>query len=250
MEAMVKNALYGIITAKTMGVNDPTVGILNLDGARQVEKALKELCFNGYKINFAESERADGGCVMRGNDLLGGVADVMVTDTLTGNILMKVFSSYTTGGSYEALGYGYGPGVGENNDRIILILSRASGTPVVANAIKYAARLVQGNLAEVAKEEFAKAKKAKLDDILKSLTKDTSKAKKDDGEAVTAPPKEPVTGAIAGVDIMVLEDAVQELWKKGIYAESGMGCTGPIVRVAEDKIDTALQLLKDADFVS
>lgn len=159
MEAMVKNALYGIITAKTMGVNDPTVGILNLDGARQVEKALKELCFNGYKINFAESERADGGCVMRGNDLLGGVADVMVTDTLTGNILMKVFSSYTTGGSYEALGYGYGPGVGENNDRIILILSRASGTPVVANAIKYAARLVQGNLAEVAKEEFAKAKK-------------------------------------------------------------------------------------------
>lgn len=82
------------------------------------------------------------------------------------------------------------------------------------------------------------------------MTKDTSKAKKDDGEAVTAPPKEPVTGAIAGVDIMVLEDAVQELWKKGIYAESGMGCTGPIVRVAEDKIDTALQLLKDADFVS
>ncbi len=250
MEAMVKNALYGIIIAKTMGVEDPSVGILNLDGARQVEKALKELCFNGYKINFAESERADGGSVMRGNDLLGGVADVMVTDTLTGNILMKVFSSYTTGGSYEAMGYGYGPGVGEDNDRIILILSRASGTPVVANAIKYAAKLVHGNLKQVAKEEFAKARKAKLDDILKSLTKDAGKSKKDDGETVAAPPKEPVTGAIAGVDIMVLEDAVQELWKNGIYAESGMGCTGPIVRVAEDKIDTALQLLKDADFVS
>ena len=26
-----------------------------------------------------------------------------------------------------------------------------------------------------------------------------------------------------------LEDAVKALWKAGIYAESGMGCTGPIV---------------------
>ena len=30
---------------------------------------------------------------MRGNDLLMGIPDVMVTDTLTGNLLMKVFSS-------------------------------------------------------------------------------------------------------------------------------------------------------------
>ncbi len=27
-----------------------------------------------------------------------------------------------------------------------------------------------------------------------------------------------------------LEDAVQLLWSKNICAESGMGCTGPIVR--------------------
>lgn len=250
VEAMVKNALYGIITAKTMGIKEPTVGILNLDGARQVERALKELNANGYTINFAESGRADGGAVMRGNDLLGGTSDVMVTDTLTGNIMMKVFSSYTTGGSYEAMGYGYGPGVGENYDRIILILSRASGKPVVANAIRYAARLVQGNLSEIAKTEFANARKAKFDDILKSIIKDINKTKKENNEEATAPPKEVVTGTISGIDIMDLEDAVHELWKNGVYAESGMGCTGPIVRVAEDKIDIAAQILRKECIIS
>ncbi len=34
-------------------------------------------------MNFAESNRADGGVLMRGNDLLQGVPDVMVNDTLT-----------------------------------------------------------------------------------------------------------------------------------------------------------------------
>jgi len=249
VEAMVKNALYGIITAKAMGIKEPTVGILNLDGARQVERALKELNSSGYPINFSESVRSDGGAVMRGNDLLAGTVDVMVTDTLTGNIMMKVFSSYTTGGSYEAMGFGYGPGVGEGYDRIILILSRASGVPVVANAIQYAAKLAQGKLTEVAKAEFAKAKAAKLEDILKSLTKDVKKAKAED-EDVAEPPKEVVTGSISGIDIMDLEDAVKALWKEGIYAESGMGCTGPIVLVHEEKIHKATEVLGKAGFVA
>ncbi|KXG78881.1 glycine/sarcosine/betaine reductase complex component C subunit alpha [Thermotalea metallivorans] len=249
VEAMVKNALYGIITAKAMGIENPTVGILNLDGARQVERALKELNANGYKINFSESIRSDGGAVMRGNDLLAGSVDVMVTDTLTGNIMMKVFSSYTTGGSYEALGYGYGPGIGEGYDRIILILSRASGVPVVANAIQYAAKLAQGKLTEVAKAEFAKAKAAKFDEILKSLTKDAKKAPAET-ETVTAPAQEVVTGSISGIDIMDLEDAVKTLWKAGIYAESGMGCTGPIVLVHEEKVHKATEILSQAGFVA
>ncbi|QEK11851.1 glycine reductase [Crassaminicella thermophila] len=247
-EAMVKNALYGIITAKAMGINEPTVGILNLDGARQVERALKELDANGYKINFAESMRSDGGAVMRGNDLLGGTADVMVTDTLTGNIMMKVFSSYTTGGSYEALGYGYGPGIGDGYERIILILSRASGVPVVANALKYAAKLSQGKLIEVAREEFEKAKNANFEEILRSITKDNKKVKED--EEVSVPPKEIVTGSISGIDIMDLEDAVKVLWKAGIYAESGMGCTGPIVLVNEEKLNEATDVLSKAGFVA
>lgn len=249
VEAMVKNALYGIITAKANGIKNPTLGILNLDGARQVEKALKELKANGYEINFSQSMRADGGAVMRGNDLLAGTPDIMVQDTLTGNVFMKVFSAYNTGGDYESMGYGYGPGIGEEQNRTILIISRASGIPVVANAIQYAAELVKGNLQEIAKEEFAKAKKAKLDDILKTITKDNRKTKEEDQEEIPAPPKEVVTGSISGIDIMDLEDAVKEVWKKGIYAESGMGCTGPILMVNEEKVNKVLIILREAGYV-
>ena len=55
----------------------------------------------------------------------------MINDTLTGNLLMKVFSSFTTGGSYEAQGFGYGPVLEKIMIETILIISRASGTPVV-----------------------------------------------------------------------------------------------------------------------
>jgi hypothetical protein len=246
-EAMVKNALHGIITAKSMGVENPTVGILNLDGARQVERALKDLDSKGYKINFAESMRSDGGSVMRGNDLLCGTADVMVTDTLTGNIMMKVFSSFTTGGSYEASGFGYGPGIGEDYDRTILILSRASGLPVVANALSYAKDLSKGKLAEKCSNEFANAKKAGLIKILESL-KETKKVEAT--EEVKIPEKEIVTGQIAGIDIMDLEDAVTSLWKENIYAESGMGCTGPIVRVNEARLESAKAALVKAEYLA
>ena len=249
VEAMVINGINGIITAKAMGIENPTVGILNVDGARQVERAFKELSNNGYKVNLTESMRADGGSVMRGNDLLAGVPDVMVTDTLTGNILMKVFSSYTTGGSYESLGYGYGPGIGEGYERTILILSRASGIPVVANAISYGADLIRGNVLETSKKEFELANKAGLKDILKDLTKDTKKPQAED-EEIVMPEKETVTATIEGIDIMELEDAVRVLWKENIYAESGMGCTGPIVMVNEEKMANAIEILGKAGYVS
>ncbi len=248
-EAMLKNALYGISTAKAMGVKDPTVGILNVDNARGVERALRQLDENGYKINFGESGRADGGSVMRGNDLLMGSVDVMVTDTLTGNILMKMFSSYATGGSYEATGFGYGPGIGFDYDRAILILSRASGVPVVANALRYAAQLAKGDLRNVVKSEYEKVKAAGLDAVVASLApKKESSAS--EGTPVTAPPKEVVTGSISGIDIMDLEDAVEKLWRSGIYAESGMGCTGPIVMVSEAKEQEAIKVLAEAGFVA
>ena len=38
VEAMVRNAIYGIATAKATGLKNPTVGILNVDGARAVER--------------------------------------------------------------------------------------------------------------------------------------------------------------------------------------------------------------------
>lgn len=244
--SMVKNAIYGIITAKAIGIKEPTVGLLNVDGVRTVERSLKTLSENGYKINFAESMRADGGVVMRGNDLLTGTPDIMVQDTLTGNVLMKVFSSYSTGGSYEAVGYGYGPGIGEGYNRTILILSRASGVPVVANALKYGAELAKGKVKEVAKEEFAAAKKAGLEDILNGLMQDNKKVSE---EKVEAPPKEIVTGEISGIDVLDLEDAVVAVWKIGIYAESGMGCTGPIVLVSEEKIEAATVAIKEAGYL-
>lgn len=247
VEAMVKNGIFGIIAAKAMGIENPTVGILNVDGARPVERTFKELDSKGYKINFSESGRADGGSVMRGNDLLTGQPDVMINDTLTGNILMKMFSSYTTGGSYESQGFGYGPGIGEAYDRTILILSRASGVPVVANALSYAASLVRGNLAKIAKDEFEAANKAGLKAILEELTKETKKSDSDE-EEVEAPPKETVTATIDGIDIMELEDAVQVLWKEKVYAESGMGCTGPIVMVNEARLNESLKILAKAGY--
>ncbi len=248
-EAMIKNAVYGIITAKTMGIKEPNVGILNLDGARQVEKALKELDKNGYKINFANSLRADGGSVMRGNDLLKGTPDVMVTDTLTGNLLMKVFSSYTTGGSYEGFGYGYGPGIGEDYERNILILSRASGVPVVANAIEYAKNLVKGNINKLIKEEFKKANEAKLKDILSSIENKEDKKIKDE-EEVPMPTKEIATASISGIDVMDIEDAQKTLWKEGIYAEGGMGCTGPVIKVNDKNYDKAAEILTEKGFIA
>jgi hypothetical protein len=246
-EAMVKNALYGIITAKAMGIESPSVGILNVDNARGVERGLKTLNENGYKINFGESGRADGGSVMRGNDLLMGSVDIMVMDTLTGNIMMKMFSSFTTGGSYEASGYGYGPGIGLDYERAILILSRASGVPVVANAIKYAASLAKGQLIDVAKSEVKKAKAAGLDAILKSFHKEAPKTAE---VTVAAPPKEVVTSDISGIDIMDLDAACEALWKEEIYAESGMGCTGPIVLVNEKNHEKAIEVLNKAGYVA
>lgn len=246
IESMVRNAIYGVATAKSIGIKKPKVGILNVDGARQVEKCLKELKENGYDLEFAESIRADGGSVMRGNDLLAGAPDVMVTDTLSGNIFMKVFSSFTTGGDYESSGYGYGPGVGEDYNRKILILSRASGTPVVANALKYAYDVAKGNVSEIAKNEFKVAKKAKFDEIISSTTKKEAKT----SEEVKCPEKEVVTTQISGIDIMDLEEAVKELWKNNVYAESGMGCTGPIVLVNESKGEIAVKFLLKAGYTA
>lgn len=247
IEGMIKNAIYGIIAAKACGKHNPTVGILNVDGARQAEIALKQLKENGYNITFAESGRADGGCVMRGNDVLQGSPDVMVCDSLSGNILIKMLSSFATGGSFEASGYGYGPGIGEGYEQLVMIISRASGAPVITGAIRYAAQLVKGNIFEVAAGEFAAADKAGLKGILSARKADKPAAAQ---ETVQAPPKEVVTAQISGIEIMDLEDGVSALWKVGIYAESGMGCTGPIILVSDANQQRAEEELKKAGYIS
>lgn len=250
VEGMVKNAIYGIITAKACGIKNPTVGIANVDGARQVEIALKTLKGKGYDINFAQSDRADGGIVMRGNDLMTASADVMVTDSLTGNLLIKMFSAYNSGGKYESLGYGYGPGIGKDFNKLIMIISRASGAPVIEGAIKFAAELVSNDVHNISKEEFAKVEKVGFSEVLQGLKKSKPQVSEVTEEKVEAPEKEVVTEQISGVDVMDLEDAVKVLWKNKIYAESGMGCTGPIVLVSPANVDKSRALLIEAKFIS
>lgn len=248
VEGMIKNAIYGIITAKACGIKEPSVGILNVEGAKQVEAALKKLSNGGYKIKFAESSRADGGCSMRGNDVLQGSADVMVCDSLSGNILMKMLAAGTSGGSYETAGYGYGPGIAEDYNKLVMIVSRASGAPVLRDAIRYADQLIKGKVHEIAKAEFAAANKAGYKDILKQYT--ASKKSEESVEDVKCPAKEVVTSQIPGIEIMDLEDGTKALWKEGIYAESGMGCTGPVILVSDKNLEKAREILLKAEFIT
>lgn len=246
---LVKNTVYGIIAAKAGGVEDPSVGILNIDGARQAEKALVRLKENGYEFRLAMSSRKNDDNVMRGNDLLTGSADVMVMDSLTGNLMMKLLSAYTTGGSYESVGYGYGPGIGENYDKLVMIVSRASGASVIAGAVEYAAKLLENDWQKIAKAEFKKADQAGLKEILESC-KAPGKGADAAKATAKAPQKEVVTAQIAGIEVMDLEDAVAALWQEGIYAESGMGCTGPIVLVNDAKLEQAREILEKAGYIS
>jgi type III secretory pathway lipoprotein EscJ len=49
---------------------------------------------------------------------------------------------------------------------------------------------------------------------------------------------------------MELENAVKVLWKNGVYAESGMGCTGPILMVNEEKLPKAVNILSKEGYIS
>ena len=227
VEAMVLNAIYGIAVAKARGIKDPKVGILNVDGAQLVYRSLKRLAEQGYGITFGSSLRQDGGPILRGNDLIAGSVDICITDTLTGNVLVKVFGAYNTGGNYESLGWGYGPSVGEDWPYVISIISRASGACVIANSIRFTAEAVTAGLPSIAKKELSMAKTCGLDGILADLhVKDEEKK-----SAVEPPKPEPTDKEIHGVDVLTIEDAVRVLWAHGIYAESAMGCTGPVIKV-------------------
>ena len=46
-----------------------------------------------------------------------------------------------------------------------------------------------------------------------------------------------------------LEDAAKALWKAGIYAETGMGCTGPLVMMSEANLAKSQEILKAAGYI-
>ena len=242
---MLRNAIYGIAVAKSAGIPEPTVGVLNLDGAQTVLRALQKLKDNGYGINFAESIRKDGGAILRGNDLLAGAADVCVTDTLTGNVLMKLFGAWTTGGNYEAMGWGYGPSAGEGWNKVISIISRASGAPVIASALSLNASAAKNGLPAIVAKELAAAKAAGLDDLIEAMQPKQAAAEED----VKAPVAEPTDEEIHGVDVLEIENAVKALWKAGIYAESSMGCTGPVIKFAKKNEEKVKEVLVAANYL-
>jgi hypothetical protein len=100
----------------------------------------------------------------------------------------------------------------------------------------------------VYREELALARKAGLDRLLNERREAASS--KQAVEQIVAPPSEVVTEQIQGIDVMDLEDAVHLLWSKNIYAESGMGCTGPIVRISTANLEQASVILREGGFVS
>ncbi|HAK40440.1 MAG TPA: glycine/sarcosine/betaine reductase complex component C subunit alpha [Synergistales bacterium] len=245
IEAMVRNAVYGVATARSIGMSDPTVGILNIDGAQTAFRALLKLRDNGFPLSFGSSVRKDGGAILRGNDILAGAVDVCVTDTLTGNVLIKMFSAFTTGGGYEATGWGYGPSVGGGWPFIVSIISRASGAPVISGALQFSAAAAAGGLPEKIAEHLALADKAGLTEILSGLRPSRTREEAE----VSMPPSEPTEDEIHGIDVLSIEDAVRALWKRGIYAESAMGCTGPVVKVPGRVLAEAEEALRSEGFI-
>ena len=260
VKGLVLNTIAGIAAAKAYGVTDPSVGFLNLDGAVSALKAVKQLSNAGYRVNLKSSYRGDA--LLRGNDILSGTADVVVCDSLTGNVIIKLLSAYSTAGRLEVAGSGYGIGLG-NMENIISIISRASGAPVIADAVLFTARMVKNGLLSVYREELAGARKAGLDKIIKGLTGEPDS---EGGANYTAmnsgissgtalksgisePAREPVESEIEGIDVLSIDKAVELLKGKGIYCEPGMGCTGPVIMVSGKKKRDASKILKGEDFI-
>lgn len=250
--AMVLNAVAGAGVAKACGIREPSLGIVNLEGGLSARRELKRLAEQGYRINWGVSQRSGGGELLRGNDLLSGQVDVAVTDTLTGNLLMKLFSAYSTGGGYEALGYGYGPGVGpilgQGYNKLIMIVSRASGAPVVAGTVRYAAELIRGRVKERVAEEYTLAglnNKYSFPVISEDESSVPALKKKEPKEIIT----KNLTAEIPGIDILELENALDSLINEGIPASSGMGCTGPVLLVSPTDLTNARIILADNGFI-
>lgn len=249
IEALIKNVIAGIAVAKADGILEPSVGLLNLEGSLVAKRGLDELVANGYSINWATSSRKDKDILLRGNDLLSGEADVIIADSLCGNILVKIFSSYLNGGKKEIIGYGYGPGVGENTNRIINIISRASGKSVIANALKFTAIMIKNKLFQIYKNELEKACQCGLDRVIEKYSSGPSTitlayANNKQRDFKKLPPKVILDEEIEGIDVMEIERAVTCLLDNYIYATSGMGCVGPVIMLNKKDKEKAIEILQ------
>ncbi len=259
VEALVLNGIYGQAAARAYGLIDPVVGFLNLDGAAIARKTFSRLIDNGYQCRLGVSARGD--ILLRGNDVLGGTVDVLVCDSLTGNVITKLLGSYENHGAVETSGSGYGPGIGEV-ERLVVIISRATAAPVVRDALLFTARLARSGLLSIYKREITAAKEAGLENLLLEIRRQgTAHGQMNTGEGLdsnggnseASPVKHPsrkvVDREIGGIDVLLIEDAVALLMGKGLFCEPGMGCTGPVVMVAGEDREKAEAVLKDANLL-
>lgn len=228
VSAMVRNAVAGLAMADALGITDPTLGILNVDDAPAVERLLSRLGEAGFPLRFASSERADGGALMRGNDLIRATPDVMVCDTLTGNLLIKLFSAGQSGGEVETLGCGYGIGLGPEQKTAIGIISRASGPATIASALCFCAQMAQRQLMTYWQRRWQQACACGIEDLLRQETPASAPILSSD---IACPPKTVLDDEIHGIDILQLDEARLCLWRAGVFAETGMGCTGPVLMI-------------------
>jgi betaine reductase len=244
--ALVLNAITGASVARSCGIAEPTIGFLNLDGAARALLLAHELVANGYAMKLMGSRRGD--VLLRGNDVLEGTVDVLVCDSLTGNVIVKLLSTFTSAGRVEGVGDGYGPGVGDGAPAVAII-SRATAAPVVANALVFMARAVRGGLYTIYREERARAEAAGLTKLLAGTATRTA-GDPDEVPPAGGPAKKVVHEEIDGIDVLDIDAAVQLLLSRGIYCQPAMGCTGPVVLVAPEDARVATEHLKGARILS
>ncbi len=60
---------------------------------------------------------------------------------------------------------------------------------------------------------------------------------------------EPTDAVLHGVDVLAVEDAVKLLWEAGVYAESAMGCTGPVVKISSARLEEGRRLLREKGYI-
>ena len=118
---------------------------------------------------------------------------------------------------------------------------------MIANALKFVAKSARGKLTAVYANELKLARKAGLDELLEGMP--GGKPTETKSADVPVPPKKPVSAGIPGIDVIEIEDACKALWKEGIYAETGMGCTGPVIMVSEEDLAKARDVLHKADYI-
>ena len=116
---------------------------------------------------------------------------------------------------------------------------------MIANALAYCGAAAAANLPALVAEEIAAARACGLEEIIAAATPAPAAA----DETITAPAAEPTDEEIHGIDVLAIEDAVRELWKHKIYAESSMGCTGPVVKLNKRNEEEARRLLGAAGYL-